>query len=156
VCKDLDNMYLREVRENTGNTYFAKNYASFLANKFYAKRNKQDPLWLDGLVAGVHGDERYLAWVDMYGNWLEQDYICTGFARHICGEIIEPHWNPECDLETAINVCTNVFKVLLARFKGGAKGVVFKVVGKDGIIRDRKTIDIEWHFENYDNKPLII
>lgn len=93
----------------------AKNEVNFLANLCYERRNKVDPYWIEGVVAGYKDGERYLGYADLYGTYLENDFICTGYARYLCGHIIKTKWHKDCSLEEALSILTECFSALFAR-----------------------------------------
>lgn len=53
-----------------------------------------DPLLLYNVVAGFDKDKSYLASIDLYGTYLENDYVCTGFGEYLCKPIIMNYWKP--------------------------------------------------------------
>lgn len=109
-----------------------------LAHLCYKKRNKVNPYYIEGVVAGFKDGERYLGYSDLYGTYLEDKYVTTSFSRYLCGHIIETTWNPECDLETALNVMVECFSALFARNCPTNNSLQVVVINKDGIQTDKK------------------
>lgn len=72
---------------------------------------------IEGLVGGVYKSENFLACVDLYGNYYENDYICTSFARHLCPTLIDRYYNKEMTYEQAKELTIACFKVIYSRYK---------------------------------------
>ena len=51
--------------------------AQFMANKCYAARSKSDPLYFEGIVAGVLKGHQTLTLVDLYGNKYSDNAACV-------------------------------------------------------------------------------
>ena len=58
----------------------------------YAKRNTIDPFMIESILCGVKDGKSYLAYADLYGNFFENDYIATSFARYLCPTLIDRHY----------------------------------------------------------------
>lgn len=107
-----------------------------------------DPYWLDSIVGGFKNGNRYLGQIDIYGSYLEHEYVCTGFAAHLCGHIINTEWNKDCELETALATVTKCFQALFARHTLSNDNLEVVVVNKDGVRTDSQKIKVEWEYSN--------
>lgn len=71
-------MQLQNYMYNTGNTYHASNYASYLTHLMNQKKGKGDPIWCENVIVSRSNGQNYVAFVDMWGNFLESDYVASG------------------------------------------------------------------------------
>lgn len=73
---------------NDGIGYTPKDYANYLAYNQYKQRNKFDPYYTINIIGGFKNGTRYLAYVDIYGTLIENNYLMTGFANYLCKPLI--------------------------------------------------------------------
>merc|ERR1712183_881672 len=156
MTKKLDAMQLQNYMMNTGNTYHASNFASYLVHLANQKKGKGNPLWCENVIVSRSEGKNYIATVDMWGNLLENDYMASGMARYTSGDVIEKHWTPEATLEETIEVVKNVFKVLFCKWKCHSPNVSIRVINDQGVVADRTTLEFEWNHYLYHNKPRVI
>jgi 20S proteasome subunit beta 7 len=105
----------------------------------YQRRNKVDPFYIEGVVAGVEKDgRRYLGYADLYGTYLETEYVTTSYSRHLCGHIINTQWHKDCDLETALRVLEVCFKALFVKNCTARENLSVVVIDRNGIRTDTK------------------
>lgn len=115
ICSLLDDLHRQEFVYDDKHEYGPQSYGKYVANLCYQRRNKGDPYYIEGVVGGFKDGKRYLGYTDYFGTYLENDFILTGFARHLCGHILNTRWNPEVDQQTAISIIQECFKALYAR-----------------------------------------
>ena len=66
------------------------NLYTYLANLFYARRNKINPLWNACLVGGwdFAKDEPFLGYVDLLGTTYTAPTLATGFGAHLAQPLL--------------------------------------------------------------------
>lgn len=72
---------------------------------------------IEGIIGGVYKGENFLSYTDLYGNYYEDNYICTSFARYICPTIIDRYYSPNLNYEQIKELIVACFKVIYARYK---------------------------------------
>lgn len=77
-------------------------------------------------------------------------------SRYTSGDVIEKNWTPESSLEETIEVVKNVFKVVFCKWKNHSPNVSIRVINDEGVVADRTQIELDWHYDNFKNKPRII
>ena len=138
-------------------TYSPENVAQYIASLCYHRRCKGDPYYIEGVVAGLDKkDKRYLGYVDLYGTYIEQDYITTGFSRHLCGHIINTSWNKDCELATALEVMEKCFKALFVKNCPAREEMLVVVIDKDGIRADAKKLQAKWDYVQFVEKESLV
>lgn len=139
ICIELDKLNRTERINNEKRTYQPRDIANYISSLCYGKRNKADPYYIEGLVAGIDKKgQSYLGYVDLYGTFLELDYITTGFSRHLCGHIINTQWNKDCDFDTAVKVLEQCWKALFVKNCPARDVMTVVRVTNDGITQDAK------------------
>jgi 20S proteasome alpha/beta subunit len=139
LCSELDKLDRTARVNDDKHRYSPKDYAQYISSMCYKQRNKADPYYLEGVVAGLDKKGgRFLGFVDLYGTFLELDYVTTGFARHLCGHIINSTWNADCDLQTALNVLEQCFKALFVKNCPAREEMAVVVIDQSGIRTDVK------------------
>lgn len=139
ICFELDKLDRTKRINEEKHIYSAKDYAEYISSLCYQKRNKADPYYIEGVVAGLdkHGN-RYLGYVDLYGTYLELDYVTTGFSRYLCGHVINTSWTPESDLQTTLGVLEQCFKALFVKNCPAREEMAVVVIDQTGIRTDVK------------------
>lgn len=112
--------------------YSVKDYANYLRNICYQKRNKQNPYYNNIVLAGYSNGETHLASVDMYGNYIAKDYVVAGFAKHFGLSLIANYWNPEISAQQCKELLHRCFSVIYERVCQSTDQIQFAVVTKDG------------------------
>lgn len=139
ICTELDKLDRTKRVNEDKHLYAPKDYAQYISSLCYQKRNKADPYYIEGVVTGLEKNgEKFLGYVDLYGTYLELDYITTGFARHLCGHIINTTWNKDCDLATALGVLEQCFKALFVKNCPAREEMAVVVLDQAGIRTDVK------------------
>ena len=88
-----------------------------MANVLYKQRSKVDPYYIEGILAGVKNGKSYLCLTDLYGNYLESDYVTTGFARYLCPVLLDRGYKKDMSFEEGKNLLIECFKVIYSKFK---------------------------------------
>lgn len=67
-----------------------RNLYTFLANLFYARRSKINPLWNACIVGGwdFEKDEPFLGYVDLLGTTYTAPTLATGFGMHLAQPLL--------------------------------------------------------------------
>ena len=124
-------------------------FGSYLANQCYKKRNKADPFYLSAILAGVYNKENYLSMVDLYGNYLEHDYITTGLARMMGPVLIDKEFSPDMTFEQLKPLVLKVFKVLHAKNKLVTNEVVIAYQTEDKMWKETAEVDISYSYKGF-------
>jgi 20S proteasome subunit beta 7 len=157
ICMKVDKLNRTSRINSDKHLYKPGDYAKFISSLCYEQRNKADPLYIEGVLAGVSKKgESFLGYIDLYGTYLQQDYITTGFSRHLCGHIINSSWNKDCDLQTALNVLEQCFKALFVKHCPAREDMAVVVIDKDGIKTDVKKVQATWNYPIFIEKESII
>ena len=94
------NTKTQETFLNNDNVAFTpRDYGNYLARLCYHRRNKSNPYYLTNVVAGYQNGQRYLASVDLFGTYVENKFITSGFAGYLCKPIISNYWKEDCTEE---------------------------------------------------------
>lgn len=126
----------------------AQEVASTLAQTCYERRNKGDPYLIEGVVAGVDTDgSSQLFYIDKFGNLIEMDYICTGFALMICPPYIDKVKKEKMTFQEVRDMLVVCFKTLNARNVVALEEVDFAYLTKDGAKFETEKIRIKWDYE---------
>lgn len=77
------------------------NLYTFLANLFYARRNKINPLWNACLVGGwdFKKDESFLGYVDLLGTTYTAPTLATGFGAHIAQPLLREAYEAKAGVD---------------------------------------------------------
>ncbi len=127
-------------------------FGSYLANEMYKKRTKVDPLYMEAILAGVKGEEKYLACCDLYGNYYENQYLLTGFAHYCLPAIVESEFNPEMTMAQTKQLVLKCFKVIYAKYKLSYDQVLLNYISKDGVREEKERIEVNFSFNGFLNK----
>jgi 20S proteasome subunit beta 7 len=139
ICTELDKLDRTKRVNEEKEAYSPKDYAQYISSLCYQQRNKADPYYIEGVVAGLDKKgSKFLGYVDLYGTYLELDYITTGFSRHLCGHVINTQWKPDCDLTTALSVLEQCFKALFVKNCPAREEMAVVVIDSNGIRCDVK------------------
>jgi 20S proteasome subunit beta 7 len=102
------------------------NLYTFLANLFYARRSKINPLWNSVLVGGwdFAKDEPFLGYVDLLGTTYTAPTLATGFGAHLAQPLLREAFEATAGIdgtgellsaEAAEKVIDDCMKVLFYR-----------------------------------------
>ena len=131
-------------------------YSAFLASNCYKMRNKMDPYYIEGAIAGVYKGEVYLAMTDLYGNNFKIDNLATGFARILCPNLIDNRHSVNMGREEAKALLLDCFKALYGRNGLSSREIMFCTVDGTGITEERETISINYGYKTMIEKEDII
>jgi 20S proteasome subunit beta 7 len=112
----------------------------------YAKRNKADPFYIEGILAGVKDGHKTLTFVDLYGTKFTDKYIATSFARSIASPIIDASYKDNISANDAKKIIIDSFKALIARHKLFSRSLVLVLVTEDGIFEDKVEIAAKYDY----------
>jgi len=108
ICDILEKLTTREQCLDDGSTHAPQNIHSYLARVLYARRTNMNPLWCALVVAGVRDGNVFLGTTDLIGTEFTDDFLCTGFGKHLALPIIREHWKPdmaEADARALVEKC---------------------------------------------------
>ena len=74
--------------------FSVQDYANYLSKICYQKRNDQNPYFNNFVIAGFEDGKAHLASVDLYGSYIQNNYVALGFAKHFGLAILANEWNP--------------------------------------------------------------
>ena len=123
--------------------------SQYLAAMCYAKRNKSDPFFIEGILAGVKDGHKTLTFVDLYGTKFTDKYIATSFARSIASPIIDATYRDDMGAQEAKQILIDSFKALIARHKLFSKSLVMVLVTEDGVFEDKVEIGAKYDYIGY-------
>jgi 20S proteasome subunit beta 7 len=124
-------------------------FGSYLANECYKKRNKADPFYLSAILGGVLNGNNYLAMVDLYGNYIEHDYVATGIANMMAPVLIDQYYRPDMTFEQIKPLILDCFKVLHAKNKLVNNEVVIAFQTEEKCWQEKYEVDISYSFEGF-------
>lgn len=99
-----------------------RNLYTFLANLFYARRSKINPLWNACIIGGwdFEKDEPFLGYVDLLGTTYTAPTLATGFGMHLAQPLLREAYEAkagidgkgdlltEAEAEAVLNECMKV------------------------------------------------
>lgn len=117
--QELTRILLEKVRkealeEDSAKLLNPQALAKYSSKISYNFRNKINPLLISTIFAG-YDKSPYLAYVDPYGTFLEDNWLVSGFAHYFSKTLLTNHWHPEMNLENAIQLIMECFTVLVYR-----------------------------------------
>jgi len=130
----------------------------FLANIFYARRSKMNPLWNAMLVGGYDQvkKESFLGFVDLLGTTYSAPTLATGYGAHIAQPLLREAFEakagtdgkgPLLTAEEAEAVLSDCMKVLFYRDARSINKFQIASVTAEGVkISDSKTMETNWGF----------
>ncbi|RSH90570.1 Proteasome subunit beta type-7 [Saitozyma podzolica] len=134
------------------------NIYDFLANLFYARRSKMNPVWNAVLVGGWDRvkAETFLGYVDLLGTTYSAPTLATGFGAHIAQPLLREAFEakagtdgkgPLMTQQEATAVLDDCMKVLFYRDARSMNKYQIATVTKDGVvISDSKSSETQWGF----------
>ncbi|KAI9636035.1 nucleophile aminohydrolase [Dioszegia hungarica] len=130
----------------------------FLANLFYARRSKMNPLWNAMLVGGWDNkkNESFLGFVDLLGTTYSAPTLATGYGAHIATPLLREAYEDKAGIdgkgplltaEEAEKVLADCMKVLFYRDARSINKYQTATVTSEGVkISDSKSVETEWGF----------
>jgi 20S proteasome subunit beta 7 len=70
---------------------------TYLTRVFYQRRNKMDPFWNTLAVAGFHEGKSFLGYLDMIGTAFTDDFVATGYGKHLAIPLLRKRWSADMD-----------------------------------------------------------
>lgn len=128
-------------------------FAQYLAAMCYSKRNKVDPFFVEGILAGVKNGVKTLTMVDLYGSKYSDKYLTTSFSRSIATPIIDASYNEDMTANQIKLILVDCFKAILARHKNMTNNLVFILVTENGIYEEKEKIEVKFDYEGFKNRP---
>lgn len=134
------------------------NLYTFLANLFYSRRSKINPLWNACLVGGwdFEKDEPFLGYVDLLGTTYTAPTLATGFGAHLAQPLLREAFEAKAGLdgkgdklsaEEAEKVVNECMKVLFYRDARSMNKYQIATITKEGVkISDSKSSETSWGF----------
>ena len=88
--------------------------------------------------------------VDLYGNFIAQDYIVCGFAKHYGLAIIANEWNPDKSYEECKVILKKCFQIIYQRDCHSVDQVQFAKVSNEGVkVEKPEKIESTWGFKEF-------
>lgn len=125
-----------ELYNGVDNFLGPKEFANYLSNISYEKRNKMNPYWNTTVIAGFERDGKtFMNSVDQYGTKYSNNYLVSGFALYFSGPILEksvPKDSSNLTKERAIQLIDDVFRVLFYRDSMAGDRIYYGILEKTG------------------------
>ncbi|PRP87978.1 hypothetical protein PROFUN_02715 [Planoprotostelium fungivorum] len=126
-----------------------KSIFSYLSRVMYQRRNKQDPLYNNIVVAGYRNGESFLGSVDLLGTHYQDDHIATGFGDHIARPLLRNAYKPDLTKEEAVKLLEKCLTVLFYRDARAYYRVQICTIGEDGVnIAEPQVLQTDWSVGN--------
>nr|ODN77284.1 20S proteasome subunit beta 7 [Cryptococcus depauperatus CBS 7841] len=143
----------------------SSNIYTLLANLFYGRRSKVDPVWNALLVGGWDTSKkepqranfyRFLAYVDLLGTTYSAPTLATGFGAHLAQPLLREAYEAKAGIngegplltaEEAESLLNECMKVLFYRDARSINKYQVATITEQGInISDSKSASTEWGF----------
>ena len=109
-----------------------------------------NPYYNNVVIAGYDNEQSFLGSVDLYGNFIVNDYIVTGFAKHYGLAIIANEWDPTKTYEECKVILRKCFQIIYQRDCHSVDQVQFAFVSKDGVnVENPEKIESTWNFKDF-------
>ncbi|KAI9865979.1 MAG: Proteasome subunit beta type-4 [Trichoglossum hirsutum] len=109
--------------------------ANFVRRELASSLRSRKPYMVNLLLGGVDPitDKPSLHWLDYLAALAPVPYAAHGYAQYYCLSILDKHHQPDIDLDRGIELLRLCTDELKRRLPIDFKGVIVKVVTKDGI-----------------------
>jgi len=109
--------------------------ASFIRGELARSLRSQKPYTVNLLLGGVDpiSKKPCLYWMDYLASLAQLPYAAHGYAQYYCLSILDKHHNPDISFEQGMNIMKMCSDELKRRLPIDFKGLLVKVVDKDGI-----------------------
>ncbi|CAG8308293.1 unnamed protein product [Penicillium salamii] len=109
--------------------------ANFVRGELARSLRSRSPYTVNLLLGGIDpvSEKPHLYWVDYLASLAPLPYAAHGYAQYYCLSILDKHHNPDISLEEGLKLlglCTDELK---RRLPIDYKGVLVKVITKDGV-----------------------
>ncbi|KAG8525471.1 putative proteasome subunit beta type-4 [Bacidia gigantensis] len=127
------NCQLYSMRNNTDLRPAA--VASFIRGELARSLRSRNPYTVNVLLGGMDPitHEPHLYWLDYLASCAPVPYAAHGYAQYYCLSILDKHHNPNIDFEQGMKILEMCVDELKRRLPIDFKGMVVKVIDKDGI-----------------------
>jgi 20S proteasome subunit beta 7 len=149
ISDALDEMTMDDFCTDDGKVLTSDEIHSYLTRLMYSRRNKQQPLWNGLLVGGFKGDsdEAYLGYVDMIGTSYTDDFLCTGFAKHLAVPILRERWRADLTAGEARALLEDCMRVMFYRDCRASREIQLAQVTKEGaLVSGAFKLDTKWDY----------
>ncbi|KAH0565543.1 putative proteasome subunit beta type-4 [Trichoglossum hirsutum] len=109
--------------------------ANFVRRELASSLRSRKPYMVNLLLGGVDPitDKPSLYWLDYLAALAPVPYAAHGYAQYYCLSILDKHHHPDIDLDRGLEILRLCTDELKRRLPIDFKGVIVKVVTKDGI-----------------------
>ncbi|KAA8623140.1 Proteasome protein [Pyrenophora tritici-repentis] len=115
--------------------------ANFVRGELAQALRSRKPYTVNLLLGGYDtiADKPTLYWIDYLASQASLPYAAHGYAQYYCLSLLDKHHHPDIDYEQGIKILRMCTEELKRRLPIDFKGVLVKVITKDGI----KDVDYE-------------
>lgn len=109
--------------------------ANFVRGELARSLRSRSPYTVNLLLGGIDPvtEKPHLYWVDYLASLAPLPYAAHGYAQYYCLSILDKHHHPDCSLEEGLALLTLCTDELKRRLPIDYKGMLVKVVTKDGM-----------------------
>ncbi|KAJ5931604.1 hypothetical protein N7516_006093 [Penicillium verrucosum] len=109
--------------------------ANFVRGELARSLRSRSPYTVNLLLGGIDPvtEKPHLYWVDYLASLAPLPYAAHGYAQYYCLSILDKHHHPDCTLEEGLALLTLCTDELKRRLPIDYKGMLVKVVTKDGV-----------------------
>ncbi len=114
--------------------------SSFVRTTLAKALRSKNPYTVNLLLGGfdTRTEKPELYWIDYLASSAPVPYAAHGYAQYYCLSILDKHHHPDIDLEKGLELLRMCTDELKRRLPFDFKGVIVKVVDKEGIR------EVEW------------
>ena len=133
-----------------GVDHSVQDYANYLASISYDRRNRQNPLYNNFVVAGFEKGESYLASIDPFGTHIVKDFVTAGFSKYFGLSLIANEWNPALPAADCRRILHQCFTVIYERDCKSIDQVQFALVTEEGVkVMEPEKVVSNWDFRDF-------
>ena len=116
--------------------------ASFIRTELAKSLRSRNPYNVNLLLGGYdeRNDKPRLYWIDYLASAAPLPYAAHGYAQYYCLSILDKHHHPDINFEQGMKILKMCSDELKRRLPIDFKGLLIKVVSKDGI-REEASLD---------------
>ncbi|EME80060.1 uncharacterized protein MYCFIDRAFT_56567 [Pseudocercospora fijiensis CIRAD86] len=109
--------------------------SSFVRSELAKSLRSRSPYTVNLLLGGydVHANKPQLFWIDYLASCAPVPYAAHGYAQYYCLSTLDKHHHPDITFEQGMKILRMCTDELQRRLPIDFKGVLVKVVDKDGI-----------------------
>ncbi|CAL5873797.1 uncharacterized protein PFLUO_LOCUS8080 [Penicillium psychrofluorescens] len=109
--------------------------ANFVRGELARSLRSRSPYTVNLLLGGVDpiSEKPHLYWLDYLASLAEVPYAAHGYAQYYCLSLLDKHHHPEISLDEGLKLLDMCTDELKRRLPIDFKGVLVKVVTKDGV-----------------------